>query len=225
MTTSGVADWNPDLVEIIEEAFERCGAEARTGYEFRTARRSLNLLLADFANRGLNLWTLDQGSIPLVPGQSTYDLPLDTVDLLETVLRTGSGNSQLDIPLSRISISTYATIPNKEAAGRPIQMWVDRQIQPRVTVWPVPDGSQDYTLVYWRMRRIQDAGTGVNTQEVPFRFLNCLVAGLAYYLALKVPGGLERLAELKSQYDEAWVFASNEDRDKSPVRFVPRVYR
>ena len=223
MTTSGTALFDLDLTEIIEEAGERCGYEIRTGYDLRTARRSLNLLFADWANRGINLWTLDQGSIPLVPGTATYDLPADTIDLLETVIRTGAGVTQSDIAISRISVSTYATIPNKTNTGRPIQMFIERLGTPRLTVWPIPDSSIPYTLVYWRMRRIQDAGTGVNTSDLPFRFLPAMIAGLAYYLALKVPGGLERVQMLKAQYDEAWQMASDEDRERSPVRFIPRI--
>jgi hypothetical protein len=225
MTTSGTANFNLDLTELIDEAAERCGYEIRSGYDMRTARRSLSLLLVDFANRGINLWTLDQGTIPLVAGTGTYNLPADTVDLLETVIRTGTGSTQTDIPVSRISVSTYATIPNKTSQGRPIEMWVERLIQPRITLWPVPDGSTTYTLVYWRMRRLQDAGTGVNTQDVPFRFLPCLVAGLAYYLSMKVPGGLERMPALKAQFDEAMMMAEFEDREKAPVRLTPRVQR
>ena len=205
----------------------------RTGYEHRTARRSLNLLFADWANRGINLWTIEQGSIPLVQGQITYDLPVDTVDLLEHVIRTGAGNAatQADLTISRISVSTYATIPNKLQQARPIQVWVNRQSgattpsgvnAPQINVWPAPDGSQSYTFVYWRMRRIQDAGNGVNTQDVPFRFLTCLVAGLAYYLALKIPEALNRLEPLKQMYDEAWDLAAGEDREKAPDRLVPR---
>jgi hypothetical protein len=223
MTTSGTAAFDLDLTEIIEEAGERCGYEIRTGYDFRTARRSLNLLFADWANRGINLWTLEQGSIPLVAGTSTYALPADTVDLLETVVRTGTGSTQSDIAINRISLSTYATIPTKNNTGRPIQMAVQRLNTPQVILWPVPDNSTPYTLVYWRLRRIQDAGGGINTSDMPFRFLPAMIAGLAYYLALKVPGGLERLQVLKAQYDEAWGFAADEDREKATVRIVPRM--
>jgi len=224
MTTSGTTTFNLDLTEIIEEAFERCGSEARSGYDLRTARRSLNLLFADFANRGVNMWTIEQGSLVLTPGTATYTLPADTVDLLEHVIRTGAGvaSTQADLTITRISVSTYATIPNKLQQARPIQVYINRQATPTFTVWPVPDDSQTYTLVYWRLRRLQDAGTGVNTMDVPFRFLPSMVAGLAYYLALKVPGGAERLPILKAQYDEAWQLASEEDREKAAVRFVPR---
>jgi hypothetical protein len=224
MATSGVANFNLDLAEIVEEAFERAGGELRTGYDLRTARRSLNLLFADWANRGVNMWTFEQGTINLIPGQATYNLPADTVDLLEHVIRTGSGSSstQADLTITRISVSTYATIPNKLQQARPIQIWIERLDTPRVTLWPVPDNSQTYQLVYWRLRRIQNAGEGVNTMDMPFRFIPCMVAGLAYYLALKVPGAMERLQVLKMQYDESWDLASGEDREKAAVRFVPR---
>jgi len=224
MATSGTATFNLDLSEIVEEAFERAGGELRTGYDLRTARRSLNLLFADWANRGVNMWTFEQGTINLVPGTATYNLPTDTVDLLEHVIRTGAGNesTQADLTITRISVSTYATIPNKLQQARPIQIWVERLDTPRVTLWPVPDDSQTYQLVYWRMRRIQDAGDGVNTMDMPFRFIPCMVAGLAYYLALKVPGAIERLQVLKMQYDEAWQLASGEDQEKAAIRFVPR---
>ena len=225
MTTSGTTAFNLDLSEYVEEAFERCGAELRTGYDLRTARRSLNLLFADWANRGINMWTIEQGSQVLTPGTATYPLPTDTVDLMEHVIRTGAGSvsTQTDLTITRISVSTYSSIPNKLQQARPIQLYIDRQAPiPTVTVWPVPDASQQYTLVYWRLRRIQDAGDGANTMDVPFRFIPCLVAGLAYYLSLKVPGGLERMQILKEQYDTAWDLASTEDREKAAVRFVPR---
>ena len=225
MAVSGTAAFNLDLTELVEEAFERVGSELRTGYDLKTARRSLNLLFADWANRGVNMWTFEQGSITMVPGTATYNLPADTVDLLEHVIRTGAGNSatQADLTITRISVSTYATIPNKLAQARPIQVWIERlQEAPRITVWPIPDASQTYTFVYWRMRRIDDAGGGVNTMDVPFRFIPCMVAGLAYYLAMKIPGGVERLGILKEQYDTAWQLASDEDREKASVRFVPR---
>ncbi len=228
MATSGTATFNLDLSEIVEEAFERAGSELRTGYDLRTARRSLNLLFADWANRGVNMWTFEQGTIPLVQGTSTYTLPADTVDLLEHVIRTqpGQTSNQADLTITRISVSTYATIPNKLVQGRPIQVWIQRLETPQITVWPVPDQGTSlnpyYTFVYWRMRRIQDAGNGTNTMDVPFRFLPCLVAGLAYYIAMKIPEGMERLGILKQQYDEAWQLASDEDREKAAVRFVPR---
>jgi hypothetical protein len=212
MTTSGTAAFNLDLNEVVEEAFERCGSELRTGYDLRTARRSLNLLFADWANRGVNLWTLDSGTIPLIQGTATYNLPADTVDLLEHVIRTGSGNAstQIDVTITRISNSTYSSIPNKLQQARPIQVWVNRQITPQITVWPTPDQTGVYQFIYWRLRRIQDAGDGgTYTQDIPFRFLPCLVSGLAYYLALKIPGAMERLPILKEQYDADWDRASS----------------
>ena len=225
MAVSGTTAFNLDLTEIVEEAFERAGSEMRTGYDLRTARRSLNLLFADWANRGINMWTFEQGTITLVAGTATYNLPADTVDLMEHVIRTGAGSAstQADLTISRISVSTYATIPNKLQQARPIQVWIQRlQDIPTITVWPVPDDSQTYTFVYWRLRRIDDAGTGINTMDVPFRFLPCMVAGLSYYLALKVKGGADRLPILKQQYDEAWDLASTEDSEKAAQRFVPR---
>jgi hypothetical protein len=181
-------------------------------------------MFADWANRGLNMFTYEQGTQVLTPGQATYVLPTDTVDLLEHVIRTGAGNvsTQADLTITRISVSTYATIPNKLQQARPIQIFIERLNTPQFTVWPVPDNTQTYTLVYYRLRRIQNAGDGVNTMDMPFRFLPCMVAGLAYHLALKIPSGAERLPILKQQYDEAWALASEEDREKAAVRFVPR---
>ena len=225
MATSGTTVFNLDLSELVEEAFERCGAELRTGYDLKTARRSLNLLFADWANRGINLWTVAQGSITLVQGTATYDLPADTVDLMEHVIRTGAGNvsTQADLTITRISVSTYSSIPNKLTQARPIQIYINRQAPiPNITVWPTPDGSQAYQLVYWYLRRVQDAGDGSNTMDVPFRFIPCMVAGLAYYLAMKLPDGMNRMQVLKAQYDEAWDLASTEDREKAAIRFVPR---
>jgi hypothetical protein len=299
--TSGSTGFNLDLSEVVEEAFERAGSELRTGYDLRTARRSLNLLFAEWANRGVNMWTFEQGTIDLVQGLPTYALPLDTVDLLEQVIRTQPNvtATQADLTITRISVSTYATLPNKLQQARPIQVWVQRldgqtapsgvtlnggitatattitlsstvglpatgflqidsetiwygyvdgntignvfrgqnnttaathstgaaayvQNLPSITVWPTPDGSQPYQFVYWRMRRVQDAGDGVNVQDVPFRFVPCMVAGLSYYVAMKVPGGMDRLMVLKQQYDEAWKTAADEDQERAAIRFVPR---
>lgn len=233
MTTSGTTTFNLDLNFLAEEAFERCGAELRTGYDLRTARRSLNLLTMEWANRGINLWTIEQGSIPLVQGQITYDLPVDTVDLVDHVIRTQTGQQQTDININRISIDTYATIPNKNTQGRPIQVWINRQsgadypvtgvANPQINVWPVPEQSNFYTFVYWRMRRIQDAGSnGQTTPDIPYRFVPALVAGLAYHLSVKIPEALPRVPLLKQMYDEAWQMASDEDREKAPLRIAPR---
>lgn len=223
MATTGTTSFNLNLTDLIEEAWERAtgGGEIRSGYQFRTARRSLSLLLLEWASRGLNLWTVEQGAIPLMAGVGTYSLPDDTVDLIEHVIRTGAGGAQTDVTINRISVSTYATIPNKTSEGRPIQIYIDRQATPRVNVWPVPDTSQTYTLVYWRMRRMEDAGNGGNTQDVPFRFLPCLVAGLAFHISQKVSEGAPRMQMLKAEYEEAWMLASTEDRDRASVRFVP----
>lgn len=301
--TSGATSFNLDLAELVEEAFERAGAELRTGYDLRTARRSLNIMFADWANRGINLWTIEQGTITLVQGQNTYALPSDTVDLLEHVIRTGANvaATQADLTITRISVSTYATLPNKLQQARPIQVWVQRynaqtsptgltinqvggmsssatqvtlnstvglpasgfikidsetinysyitgntlyncfrgqnnttaashannaavywQQLPAITVWPTPDNAQSYQFVYWRLRRTQNAGDGVNIMDVPFRFIPCMAAGLAYYIAGKIPSGYERLPMLKQQYDEAWQLAAEEDREKAAIRFVPR---
>jgi hypothetical protein len=230
-TTSGTSDFNLDLSTLVEEAFERCGKEVRTGYDLRTARRSLNLLTIEWANRGLNLWTIEQGSIPLVQGVSEYDLPVDTIDLLDHVVRTGTGQNQTDINITRISESTYITIPNKNAQGRPIQVWINRQSgattptgvqNPNINVWPTPDQSSFYTFFYYRLRRIQDAGNGINTQDIPFRFLPAMVAGLAYYLSIKLPGAEGRIEMLKSDYEQQFQLAADEDREKASIRLVPR---
>lgn len=245
MTTSGSTAFNLDLNNIIEEAFERAGAEVRSGYDFRTARRSLNLLTIEWANRGINLWTIEQGQIAMSQGVITYPLPIDTIDLMDMVIRTQTGIEQTDININRISSSTYATIPNKNAQGRPIQVWINRQSgatypingnepnttdpntgvnPPNINVWPCPDQSNYYTFVYWRLRRIQDAGNGVNTQDIPFRMLPCMVAGLAYYIAAKIPEGQVRIDRLKMDYEEQWALASSEDREKASLRLAPRQY-
>jgi len=229
MATTGVADFDMSFTEIAEEAFERAGREMRSGYDLRTARRSMNLLTIEWANRGINMWTIEQGSIPLVQGTNTYDLPADTIDILEHVIRTSSGvvATQADLTITRISVSTYATIPNKLQQARPIQVWVQRlRENPEITLWPTPDQgtalSPYYYFVYWRLRRIQNAGSGVETPDMNFRFYPSLVSGLAYYLAMKIPEGAERLASLKQEYEQQFDLAAGEDREKAAVRFVPR---
>ena len=234
MTTTGTALFNLDFAEIAEEAFERAGSELRSGYDLKTARRSLNLLLIEWGNKGINLWTVEEGSILLNTGVATYNLPIDTVDLLDHVIRTGSGQNQSDITISRISGSTYSTIPNKTAMGKPIQVWINRQsgattptgvAYPTINVWPTPQApDEQYTFVYWRLRRMQDAGNGVNTQDIPYLFLPALVAGLAYYLSMKLPGvDMQRAQALKAVYDEQFQLAADENREKAPVRMVPRM--
>lgn len=223
MATSGTAAFDLDLAELVEEAYEQCGSEARTGYQFRTARRSLNLLFMEWANQGINMWTLEEREIPLVNGVATYVLPADTVDLLDAVVRTGAGSTQTDLPLGRVSFSTYASMPNKNAVGRPSVMKIDRHTPPQVTLWPVPSMSTPMVLVYWRMRRIQDAVDGVNTMDMPFRFLPALAAGLAYKLSFKIPEAAPRMQALKGAYMEAWDLATGEDRERATLRLVPRI--
>ena len=303
-STTGTTAFNLDMNDLIEEAFERCGQELRTGYNFRTARRSLNLLTIEWTNRGLNFWTVEQGQIPMVTGQAMYPMPTDTINLLDTVIRQSNGTSnQIDINISSISESTYMSLPNKLAQGRPIQLWYNRQsgqenattvtlngtilstdttitvsyvadlttsgfikigdetisypnvnpvtnqllncargqngttavghttgaaitVQnlPAINVWPTPNAPGDqYMLVYYRMRRIQDAGTGTSIQDIPFRFIPCMVAGLAYLLSMKLPNvDPNRVMALKADYEQQWDLAAAEDRDTSPLRFVPR---
>tara|TARA_Y100000385_G_scaffold31636_1_gene29861 strand:- start:3687 stop:4373 length:687 start_codon:yes stop_codon:yes gene_type:complete len=227
MTTSGTTAFNMDFTEIAEEAWERAGREMRSGYDLRTARRSMNLMTIEWQNRGINLWTIDEGTISLTTGTSEYDLPADTIDLLEQVIRTGAGNqsTQSDLTISRVSVSTYASIPNKLSRGRPIQVWIERlRDNPKINVWPVPD-SNDYTFKYYRLRRVQDAGAGAETADMNFRFFPCLVAGLAYYIAMKIPELADRIPMLKQAYEEQFMLAAGEDREKTPARFVPRVMR
>jgi hypothetical protein len=184
------------------------------------------LLTIEWQNRGINLWTIDEGTINMVEGTSQYDLPADTIDLLEQVIRTNSGvtATQSDLNITRISVSTYASIPNKLTQGRPIQVYIERlRDNPKINVWPVPDQSSYYVFKYYRMRRIQDAGSGVETADMNFRFLPCLVAGLAYYIAMKDPDLAPRIEMLKVMYEEQFALAAGEDREKAPARFVPRI--
>jgi len=230
MATSGTATFNMDFTQIAEEAWERAGREMRSGYDLRTARRSMNLMTIEWQNRGINMWTIEEGTINLVAGTATYDLPADTIDIMEQVIRTGNGNvsTQSDLTVTRISFPTYASIPNKLTQARPIQVKVDRaRDNPTVTFWPIPDQgtapSPHYIFRYWRMRRIQDAGSGVQTPDVNFRFLPPLVAGLAYYIAMKDPDLMNRLPMLKAAYDESFEIAAGEDREKATLSLVPRV--
>jgi hypothetical protein len=221
MATSGTTAFNMDFTEIAEEAWERAGREMRSGYDLRTARRSMNLLTIEWQNRGLNLWTIDEGTVTLVKGTSEYDLPADTIGI-----RTNSGNTttQQDLTINRISVSTYASIPNKLTQGRPIQVWIERlRDNPTINVWPVPDKNDEYIFKYYRMRRVQDAGSGVETADMNFRFLPCLVAGLAYYISMKDPELAPRIQLLKDVYEEQFRLASEEDRVKTPAKFVPRI--
>jgi len=230
MAVSGTAVFDLDFAELAEEAYERAGKEMRTGYDLRTATRSMNQMTIEFQNRGINMWTIDEGEIDLIEGVEEYDLPADTIDLMDHVVRTGAGNAstQSDLTISRISVSTYATIPNKLTQGRPIQVWVRRlRDNPKIVVWPVPDQGTApapyYIFKYWRMRRIDDAGTGANTQDANFRFLPAIAAGLAYYIAMKFPDLAPRMQMLKQEYEFQFDLAAQEDREKASVRFVPRI--
>lgn len=219
MTTSGTYVWNIDIADLIEEAYERAGLEARTGYDFRTARRSLNILSAEFSNRGLNLWTVQENTLVLTPGTKTYSLPANTIDVIETMIRVTSSGSALDYTVSRIGVGDYASLPNKNTTGRPLQIYVNRQVSPEFTLWPVPD--LPYTILYWTMRRIQDATTATDNMDIPVRFVPAIAAGLAYQIALKRPEVMNRLPTLKQEYLEQFQLAADEDRGREPARFVP----
>lgn len=229
MATSGTTAFNPEFTELAEMAWAQAGREMRSGFDLRLARYAMNMLTIELANRGINMWTIEQGTIPLEEGINTYDLPADTIDLLEHVIRTSVGqqNSQADLNITRISVSTYSTIPNKLIQARPIQVWIQRlRDNPKITVWPTPDqgtiASPYYTFVYWRMRRVQDAGAGIETQDLPFRFLPVITSGLAYQLALKTPELMQRVPMLKAEYDQQFDLASGEDRERAALRLVPR---
>lgn len=214
MATSGSRDFNLDVGEIIEEAYERCGLEVRTGYDARTARRSLNLMFADWANRGLNLWTVAQGTTNLVQGTSTYTLTADVVGMLEMVLRRDG----TDYEVERISRGDYLTFPNKTDQGRPSQFYFNRQIDPIITLWQTPENSTDQ-LIYYYVQRIEDADALVNTTDMPFRFYPCMVAGLSYYLSMK--RAPERIQILKAVYEEEFQRAAEEDEDRVPLKLQP----
>ena len=216
MATSGSRDFNIDVGEIIEEAYERCGLEVRTGYDARTARRSLNLMFADWANRGINMWTVAQATITLTQGQATQTLTADVVDVLEIVLR----RSNTDFEVERISRGEYATLPNKTTQGRPSQFWFNRQIDPVINLWAVPENSTDQ-LIYYYVQRIEDADALVNTTDMPFRFYPCMVAGLAYYIAMKKAP--DRIQLLKAVYEEEFQRASDEDEDRVPLKLQPSI--
>lgn len=224
MATSGTALFNPDVSELIEEAFERIGGESITGYDVRTARRSLNLLGLEWANRQINLWTISTDSVPLLANTAAYTLPADTIDLLDVVIRTSNSGVNSDQAIGRLSLGDYSAIPTKGSTGRPVQFYVDRQsAAPTITLWPVPPDAS-YTLVYWRMRRIQDAGVdGGNTMDVSARAIPALVSGLAYYLAMK--RAPERLQETKLIYDEQFTLMAEEDRERATFRVTPKFTR
>ena len=219
MTTSGTSAWNIDILDIIEEAYERAGLESRTGYDYRTARRSLNMINAEWSNRGLNLWTIDTQTVTLVPGQSTYTLPADNIDMLDTIVRLSQQGANLDFPLSRIGVSDYAALPNKSTPGRPLQFYVQRKIDQSYILWPVPD--QAYTLIYWRLVRMDDASNGSDNMDIPVRFVPALTAALAFYIAQKRPEATTRIPFLQAEYERQFQLAADEDRERAPARFVP----
>tara|TARA_R110002051_G_scaffold185700_1_gene255147 strand:- start:149 stop:826 length:678 start_codon:yes stop_codon:yes gene_type:complete len=224
MATSGAAIFNLEISEVIEEAFERCGLQSKTGYDIETARRSLNLMSLEWANRGLNFWCVEEETASTVAGTSSYTLPADTIDLIQYWIREGSGTSQSDLPLSRFSVSQYSTIPNKLTQGRPVNIYIDKQrAAPVAYLWPTPD--KVYTFAYQKIRRIEDTGVvGSTNPDVPARFLPALVSGLAYYIAQKRPEAFGRSAELKAEYETQWDLAQSGDRDRSSVHFVPGGY-
>ena len=224
MATSGTATYNLEIAEVIEEAFERCGLQSKTGYDIETARRSLNLLSLEWANRGLNFWCVEQGTASTTASTSTITLPADTVDLIEYWIREGTGTSQNDQPLSRFSVSQYSTIPNKLTEGRPVNIFIDKQAAaPVAYLWPTPD--KVYTFGYQRIRRIEDTGAvGSTNPDVPARFLPALVSGLAFRISQKYPEAFVRSGELKAEYEFQWQLAEQEDRDRASVHFVPGGY-
>ena len=217
--------FNLNIGEIVEEAYERAGLQARTGYDYRTARRSIDMMMLEWQNRGINLWTIESGTQTLTADTATYTLPDDTIDLMEMHLRldAGDSSSQTDYQLTRISPTQYSDIPNKLQTGQPTQIWIQRLTPtPQYTLWPVPDDTQTYTVAYYRIRQIYDSGTpGSNNMDVPKRFIPALVSGLAYYIAMKRPEASERLPFLKQEYEQQWKLASEEDRVKANFRFVP----
>ena len=215
MAVSNSTDFELDVVEYIEEAFERCGLEVRTGYDLKTARRSLNLMLAEWANRGLNQWTIKQRTLSLVKSDGEYDLGTDIIDVLSVVVR----RDNTDFSVERISRDTYLSIPNKTTEGRTNQFFLDRQITPNLKIWPVPENSTD-VIYYDALTRVDDADTQVNTLDVPFRFYTCLAAGLAYYIAMKKAP--ERIQLLKAAYEEEFQRAMTEDRDRASFNVVPQ---
>ena len=219
MATSGSTDFELDVSDYIEEAFERCGMSVRTGYDLTTAKRSLNLLFADWANRGLNRWTIEQSTVSLVAGTNSYSLDTDTIDVLSAVIRTNAGAStQSDVTIDRVSRDEFLNIPSKLSQAKPVQWYIDRSITPVLNIWPTPD--QSYTFVYDRLTRIQDADDYTNTVEVPFRFYPCLAAGLAYYISMKKAP--ERMQLLKAVYEEEFQRAAYEDVDRANLTLTPR---
>lgn len=221
MTTSGTTVFNLSIDEVVEEAFERCGMQITNGNQLKSARRSLNLIFLEWASRGLNLWTIEEEVIALTTTSPEWNLPLDTVDILSAVIRDLSQGQPIDISIERISRAEYLDVPNKTVTARPSQFYVQRTIQPKVFLYPAPGAGGPYELRFYRIRRIEDAGEYTNTPDVDFRFLPCLVAGLAYQLSLKYAA--DRTVALKQLYEEEFARAAAEDRDRASVYFVPEV--
>jgi len=214
----------PDLSELFEEAFERAGLEMRSGYDLKTARRSLNILTLEWQNRGLNLFTIESGTQALTAGTATYTMPSETIDLIEHQLRTGTGTNQTDTALERISVSTYAQQTNKNTQGRPTQIYVQRlPTETKVTLWPVPDATTTYTILYFRLKGIDGLSSGVGStiSSVPPRFVPALVSGLAYYIAMKRPESAPRAAALKQEYEFQFQLAAGEDEETASIKFIP----
>jgi len=214
----------PDLPELFEEAYERAGLEMRSGYDLKTARRSLNILTLEWQNRGLNLFTIEAGTIPITAGTETYTLPADTIDLIENQIRTGTGTNQIDTALSRVSVTTYAQQTNKNTQGRPTQIYVQRlPTEVKITLWPVPNSTTPYTIAYYRLKGIDglSAGIGGDVTTVPPRFVPALVSGMAYYIAMKKPDVASRVPLLKQEYEFQFQLAAGEDEETASIKFVP----
>ena len=223
MAVSGSKDFELDVADYVEEAFERCGLELRTGYDLKTATRSLNLMLAEWANRGLNQWTVAQKTIPMVADTTVYDVdstnPTATIDVLDVFIRETIGGTATDVPLSRMSRAEYSHVATKTSTGKPNQFYVNKLLSPTITVWPAPDKSSTYTVYVNALSRMDDADAGANTMQVPFRFYPCLAAGLAYYIALKKAP--DRVQMLKSLYEEEFTRALSQDEERASFRVSP----
>ena len=223
MATSGSFTPNStfDILNIVEEAYERIGKEVRTGYDMRSARRSLDLLTKEWANKGVNLWTIEEQSAAISAGTASLTLDADLIDTLEVSWRTGTGTTQNDRAMQRISVREWSHTANKNATGSPTLYWVNRIDPPVIHMWPVP--AEAGTLLYYTMRHLEDAGAYTNTMDIPPRFLPALTAGLAYYLALKSPEAMQNIAIYKAEYNDQWTHAVNEDRERASLRLVPRI--
>ncbi len=220
MALSGSTNFEPNVTEFIEEAYERCGLELRTGYDLKTAIRSVNLMLAEWANRGLNQWTIEQATQTVTEGTTDYSLNANIIDILDVVLRRTINQTQTDISMNRVSRSEYINIPNKTTKARPSQFFLDKLSTPTLKIWPAPENSTDI-LVFNKIVRMDDADKAINTMDMPFRFYPCFVAGLAYYLSLKIAP--ERTAQLKSIYEEEFRRAADQDEDRASFKIRPRI--